>query len=256
MLCLLALALQTVISDASSAGSLRQTRAASKEGSARRLAYPSVGQLLTTPESLTEVDVWVHQILHEQCRDIFMRGHTKEQVLTRNLALNLTKYSLQSVTTNVDKSANKISASLTYANGSQAVYTEEYRSRSFGCTLSDPKYAGIMADAQSIIDGISYEPDMVLEAPERNVADFEELTAAVCDKKHNLTKSLLVYQKGKLVWEKYCGPGASKDSVETFYDTISDAILYGQPHIWATYWPTFDQLKENSTSIGFPFALS
>jgi len=231
MLCFLALALRTVASDAGSAGSLRQTRA-SKEEPARRLAYPSADQLLTPSASIKEVDVMVYKILHEQCRDIFVRGRTKEQALAKNLELNLTRYDLQSVAMNVDNRTAQVSTSLTYTNGTQAVYTEEYRSRSFGCTISDPKYAGIMDDAQNIIDGISYDAldDMQLEAPEYDVGGFEDLTAVMCDKKFNDTRSLLVYQKGKLVWEKYCAPDASKDSLENFGEDV-----LGNAHTYNTY---------------------
>jgi len=197
----------------------------------RRMAYPSVGELLQQPDSISEVDVIVSQALHKQCVDILMRKYSKESALVRTLELNLTKWKLQSATTNVDKQQNQISIVLVYMDGSQQVYTEQLTSHSFGCTVVDTKYAGIMASAQSTIDGLNYDaaPDLVSGPPERDPESFEDYSNAMCDPQYNTSRAFVIYQKGKLVWEKYCTAGVNKDTVQT--------MDYNGGHSFAAMWP-------------------
>ena len=195
------------------------------------MAYPSVGELLRQPESITEVDVIVSEALHRQCVDILMRNYSKESALVTTLELNLTKWKLQSATTNIDKQQRQVSIALVYVNGSQAVYTEQFTSHSFGCTVADTKYAGIMASAQSTIDGLNYNAaaDLVSAPPERDTESFEDYSKAMCDPLYNISRAFVIFQKGKLVWEKYCTAGVGKDTVQT--------MDYHGGYSFASMWP-------------------
>ena len=146
------------------------------------MAYPSVGELLQHPDSISEVDVTVLQALHRQCMDIFILKYPKESTFIRTLELNLTKFKLQSATTNVDQQQKRISVVLVYVNGTQSVYTEQLTSHSFGCTLVDPKYAGIMTSAQGTIDGLNYgaAPELIIATPERDLESFEDYSKGIC----------------------------------------------------------------------------
>jgi hypothetical protein len=201
------------------------------------LAEPSVGELLTQPESISEVDVLVSKSAHRQCLDIFMTGLPKESALVRTLELNLTQWDLQSATTNVDEQQKTISIVLVYTNGSQAVYKQHFTGHSFGCTIADPKYNGIMSAAQSAIDGLNYDaaPDFVSALPQRDLASFEAYSQAACDPKYNNSKAFLIYQKGKLVWEKYCTPGTDKDTTLT--------LRHVGGYSFATIWPMARNLE-------------
>jgi hypothetical protein len=201
------------------------------------LAEPSVGELLTQPGSISEIDVLVSKSAHRQCLDILMSNYPKESALVRTLELNLTQWKLQSATTNVDRQQKTLSIVLVYTNGSQAVYKEHFTGHSFGCTMADPKYNGIMTAAQSAIDGLNYDsaPDFVSALPQRDLASFEAYSQAVCDPKYNNSRAFLIYQKGKLVWEKYCTPGKDKDTKLTLKD-------FGG-YSFATIWPMARNLE-------------
>jgi len=233
---LLTLALRTSASAASPGSPLlkrgvQAARSAYDGAPPRRMAYPSVGELLRQPESISEVDVIVSQALHKQCVDILMRNYSKESALVTSLELNLTKWGLQTATTNIDKQQNQISIVLVYVNGSQVVYSEQFTSHSFGCTVADIKYAGIMTSAQSRIDGLNYNAaeDLFTGAPERDIGSFEDYSNAVCDPQFNTSRAFVIYQKGKLVWEKYCTSGVDKDTVQT--------LDYNGGYSFAAMWP-------------------
>ena len=72
----------------------------------------------------------------------------------------------------------------------------------------------IIVAAQKVIDGLDYNTggELATSLPERDPAAFEAYAKEVFNPKYNATQALLMYQKGKLVLEKYA-PGFSKNNL-------------------------------------------
>merc|ERR1719272_919085 len=152
-----------------------------------------------------------HSVALEVTR-LFTLRDAREKMM--GLGLNLTKFKLQSIKTIVDETLKRVDNVLTFVNGLTVTYSSKQVSPSFGCAPDVAKYQGILAAAQKMIDGLTYDAqdELTSGAPERASASFEDFTTAAFDPKYNATMAFLIYQKGKLVTEKYA-PGETKDSV-------------------------------------------
>jgi hypothetical protein len=183
----------------------------------RRLAYPSVGQLLQQPKDISRIDVSVRSFTHLQCQWFFIQNKDQQSTPSVAFAINLTAHGLQSISTNVDKALHQVENVVVYANGAQAAYTEHLVSRSFGCAMKAGKYDGSgFKAAQRVVDELKYgtAPGLVSGSPDRDAASFDALAKQAFDPAHNTSAALLIFQKGKLVLEKY-GHGGSQSTVQT-----------------------------------------
>ena len=130
--------------------------------------------------------------------------------LVIRLDLNLTAYGLQSIQMILDEAEKRVHNVLVYKNGSKVNYTVQLQSRSIGCAVKMVENTDFVA-AQKAIDGLDYgtSEELATGEPELVPSAFEAYAKEVFNPEYNATQALLMYQKGKLVLEKYA-PGFSK----------------------------------------------
>jgi len=127
--------------------------------------------------------------------------------------LNLTEVKAQSAKTNVDETLKRVSNVVTFVNGSKVTFSSQQFSPRFGCAPETQKKDEILA-AQKVIDGLSYKAEAALVSglPERAPESFEAFSKTVFGSIYNATAALLMYQKGKLIHEKYAN-GFDRNSI-------------------------------------------